>query len=290
MAWYIPIFLRIITGDIISKILIKKITGLPSRTRRLCWQFFFAMLYSYILAYFMGNLSLCHAWLIIAIIGVFNSYGAYCQWRAIDISLSKKSLFTQGDDLITMLLGYIILGETKILNLGIIGGIIVCLGAAGAIIWLDRKTESYKNMALLGWVAGFSIIWGVAVFSKRFFTLKDVSFATFLTAWYSGAWVGSLLILALAGKKEAGKKLNLAGIGSGLALASCIWLPLFLGYWTYTINYITIAQPFFMISEIIFPTLLGLFYFHEIKSITKAQKVAFGVAMAGIFIIALSYS
>ncbi len=289
MIWHIPIFLRIITGDIISKILIKKITGLPSRTRRLCWQFFFAMIFSYILAFFMENLSIGHAWLIIAIIGIFNSYGAYCQWRAIDISLSKKSLFTQSDDLITMLLGYVILDETKILNIGIVAGLIICLGAAGSILWFDRKSKNYRNMELLKWVAGFSIVWGFAIFSIRFFAIKNISATTFLTAWYSGAYIGSLLILLLSGKKEAGEKLDLAGISSGLALASCIWPPLFLGYWTYTINYITIAQPFFMISEIIFPTMLGLFYFHEIKTITKAQKNAFAIAILGIIIIALSY-
>lgn len=315
MTWQIAVLFRIATAHIFTPVLVKRITGLPSRARRLSLQFLFCTVFSFAFAILTGNgIEFNKYWFMIAAIGTANSLAAYCHWRAIDINLSKTSLFTQADDIITLLLAYIILGETKYFNSSLAIGMAFCFLAATAIVL--RKYQSADNPGvnlnakLIGWIAVYSVIWGGAVFAMRYFALKGVSFSAFLTSWYAGSYAGSLLILLLprlilkiakyfkfkfaenlsiAVKKEIGEKLSGSGIRGVLILSSAIWLSMFFGYCATKLAPLTVSQPIFLASEMILPALIGLWFFKEIKSLSLVEKIAFPLGIAGGIIIGISF-
>src|SRR3989344_9413055 len=111
MPWQVPVILRIVIGYLILPVLTKKIAKAPSRTRNLVWQYFLAAVFALIFAAIQGAELFQSRVLIVMLIGAFNAFACYCQWRAVDISLSKTSIATQWDDLITLGLGYLVLKE-----------------------------------------------------------------------------------------------------------------------------------------------------------------------------------
>lgn len=288
MPWQIPVIFRILFGNCIAPILIKRITTLPSRTRNLFWQYFFTTVFSVATALILQTDVWNHDTLVVMIIGAFNAFACYCQWRAVDISLSKTSLFTQGDDLITMCLGYLFLCETHYLTPLLLIGILLCVGSA--LFFSTTKAQSDrsgtaggtpKNLRLMTWVAMYSVIWGVAVFSMRYFALEDMSLPNYIVAWYTGSLIGAVVIRLFGGKKEAGQKLKAREVLKILPLSITIWVSLMAVYWANTLAPITVLQPIAQVSEMIFPTAIGLWIFNEAQMLRTKEKVIFACGFAG---------
>lgn len=238
--------------------------------------------------------------LILIAVGLFNSLGAYSQWQAVKISLSKNSLFTQADDVIGMFLGYLILGETKFLNPGLIAGIILCFGAVGLLVYpknsgnnaggsKDSADSSASNLALIKWVAIYSIIWGGAIFAARYFALEKMPFPEFLLGWYSGSFLGSQIIFASSQEGKARIHFSASEIFFIGALAIFIWLSMTLEYWVVNLAPITVSQPVFLVSEATLPVIIGLWIFKEAKSLTNREKLAYIIGIVGVIVIAFSY-
>lgn len=94
--------------------------------------------------------------------------------------MSRTSLFTYWDDLIAIGLSFAILGEQRFLStVGALGVGLSFLAVALFYIHANRKMERGKDVragfppALFFFVGIYSIIWGVAAFSNRFFNLKQ---------------------------------------------------------------------------------------------------------------------
>lgn len=293
MFWQIPVLCRLVTAYIAVPILLKQLVGLPSLKRRFCWQFFFCFTLSAGYSLFAG-FNLSFSTLILICLGLFNSVAAYAQWRAIRISLSKTSLFTQADDLTAMLLGYFILNETKFLSPGLVAGVLFCFGAAILII-LAKNSEkdnpdTKQNIVLIKWIAIYSIIWGIGIFFMRYFALENLSFPNFLFGWYGGTFLGSLIIFFCAKEEEISIQLNkkeIAGIG---LLALFTWISMVLGYWVAKLAPITVFQPIYLVSEAILPTIIGLLIFKESLSLLNKEKIAYVIGIVGTIAIALSYN
>ncbi len=293
MPWQVPIILSVLVSYIIAPILIKKIARSPSRTRNLVWQYFFAAALATLSALIIGTDFSGKQAVVVAIIGAFNAFACYCQWRAIDISLSKTSLFTQADDLICVFLGYLILGEGQLLNILLVIGVVFCVGSGLLFVW--EKIQKNKNdnkpfkHSIWLWVMLYSIIWGVAVFSKRYFFLGGMSLLTFVASWYGGSFCGACVVFALGGKKEAGEPLKLKQIGGVLVLAVIIWTSLMLGYWVRSLAPLTIVQPIYQIAEIILPTIIGLWIFKEAKELSTISRLAILIGLTGGMILIFGY-
>ncbi len=297
MYWQIPVMCRVIIGYMIAPALIKKIATAPSRTRSLVWQYFFSAVFALSIALIAG----ANLWetrvIAVAIIGAFNAFACYCHWRAVDISLSRTSLFTQADDLICLALGYIILGEGKFLSTWL--GIGLTLSLVSVSIFTFAKTRTpkadnaqkpeQKKWTIGIWVMLYSVIWGVAVFSMRYFSLQGMSLPGYIAAWYSGSYIGALVVFLLGGKKEAGAPLKRAQILRVAPLSLVIWLSLMSVYWAKMLAPITVVQPIFQVSEMIFPTLIGLWIFKEAKEMNIWSRLAIVLGLAGGTIIALSF-
>ena len=287
---------RIVFGYMIAPTLIKKIATAPSRTRSLTWQYFFSAILALSVALFAGANLWEQRVIAVAVIGAFNAFACYCHWRAVNISLSRTSLFTQADDLICLALGYIILGEGKFLSTWL--GIGLTLSLVSVSIFTFAKTRvpktdnaqnESKKWTIGVWVMLYSVIWGVAIFSMRYFSLNGMSLPSYIAAWYSGSYIGALVVFLLGGKKEAGAPLKKAQILRVAPLSLVIWLSLMSAYWAKMLAPITVVQPICQVSEMIFPTLIGLWIFKEAKELNIWSRLAIVLGLAGGTIIALSF-
>lgn len=285
LMWEIPVILFVLTHDVIAKVLLKKITEKGSRVRRLSTQFFFCLVLSVSVLLVSGETSSPSIeMLFIFFVGGVNSFAAYCQWRAIDISLSKTAFFTQAEDLIAMGLAYSVLGETQYLNTGLAAGVLLCTLPAVLLSVLPKKKGRQPSKdwrRLIGWVAGYSIIWGIALFATRSVATEGLSLPNFLVAWYTGAFVGSLVILLLSGKKERGEPLEQRDLGELLVLSLVVVASMLAYYWSVQLAPLTVVQPIYQVSEMIFPTLIGLYVFKEKEWLTRLETGMFVVGIGG---------
>ncbi|MBI2577535.1 MAG: hypothetical protein HYV77_01685 [Candidatus Wildermuthbacteria bacterium] len=325
MLWQIPVAARVATSHIVLPFLLKKIVGLPGRTTRLVWQFGLAFAFSLILVLTTGNpLFFGFPTLLLLLIGLLNSVGAYSQWRAMDVSLSKNAMLAQGDDIVALALGISFLSqERKSLNLQdpqLLFGIILTLIATLVFSWVAyRKDRNANNPSvttttsfffarhsllrtwrimdaewrtLLKWTLSYSVIWGIEMFLTRILAKEGVPLASFLVVRYGGSFLGSLAVRHFAGKKEAGGKLSLQGLSGILGITAvtlAIWLSALLNYAALQLTTLTVVILIYWGTEIVFPILIGLFVFKEGKTLLPVEKVVFGLALAGIVIILFAF-
>lgn len=295
MVWQVPVLFGLAMMAV-NPILMKRATGLPSRTRRIVWMFGFAMCLTLTFAYATGATFVGPACLTIAAIGFANSWGAYCQWRAVDISVSRTYLFTQADDLIAMALGWVMLREYEILS----GSAILATGvtiavATGVAIAVTRYRSAHTAESpdaadlrwarLACWIAGYSVIWGIANFAMRYFALRGVGVASFLAAWYVGSFIGALSIRFLLGAREAGSPLDGRGV-RGMFLLACTVVAQLLGWvWAQQLAPITVVQPIKQVAEMVIPTIIGLTVFKEGTGLGVGGYVRFAIGLAGCAVI-----
>ena len=298
MPWQLVVLSRVVSAHIVFPIIVKHLTGLPSRARKLSLQFLFCAVLSVIWlackpqpvlkpAIELGSIMM-PAMVLLLLVGGINSFAAYCQWQAIGINLSKTAVFTQADDFIAVLLGYVFLNELSFLNSFLLIGIILCFIAAGLFLG-GKKSNGQSNKALLLWIAGYSFIWGVTVFLIRYFALKGVSFPVFLTGWYGGSFLGSLIILRLEEKPGLFRLLTAKTVLKVFGLAVVVWLSMCLNFWTFKLVPLTVGEPIFLVTEMIFPALIGLYLFKEKRDLTREEITGFALGALGTVIIGLSF-
>lgn len=215
MGWEFPVITHVLTAYILHRIVLKKVVGLPGRTRRLAWMFGFCIMFAVLHFTVTAEDVDMQNWdsmLVVCGIGIINSFAAYASWRATDISLSITSLFTQADDLIGIGLAVVILDEARYTNSLLAAAIVLCITTA-AIFPIacfrsqdsqDKQRPKWGMLAI--WIAIYSVIWGGAYFAIRFFAVHSLPLAHFTIAWYSGAFVGSLIIrLFFQQKRSCGR-------------------------------------------------------------------------------------
>lgn len=294
MTWQFIMFIRIFTGNIIYPVFLKKVADKADKTRQQFWLYFFSALLSLGLILWTKDFAFKPALLIIIALGILNSAAIYFNLRAVAVSLSKSSALTQFDDIISILLGYIFLNETRFLNFTIIIGILLCLGAAMLFInfkeiFSKDKEQSAKKLLFLGYVAGYSAIWGLVGFSMRYFSIEGIPLTEYVFCWYAGAWIGSILLLLFRKKDVVEEKINKKGFFVLFFASLFMWLSLQLSFAAFQLAPITIIQPIFLVSELIFPVLIGLFIFKEIKQISKIEIIALLLGIAGGVTIGFSF-
>jgi len=296
MNWLFIVFARILIGNGLFPIIIKNIVGLPSRTRRFAWQFFFCVIFAVVIGLTISPLKFSWATWAILGLGFFNGLAALAQWKAIDISLSKTSIFTFWDDVIAMGLSYFILNERQYLSTWMYIGICLSLGAVIGFSIHSQKTHDGKNkktpLKFFIYVGFYSLIWGVAMFLMRYFGIAKVSGGSFLIPWYASAFIAAMVILFFYKQDQAQNKsktkLKFRDIGIMSILAFIIFVSLGLAYIAYQLKPQTIIQPFFLIGEMIVPTVIGLYLFKERKKLDTWEKIYFLIAISGGLLIAFN--
>ena len=293
MNWQLLVCAAFLYQYGLVQIVIKKIGAAEgSRTRKLVWQYFFAALLAVITGVIGGQIDLSWSFAIVAVIGAANAFACYCHWRAYDISMSRTAMLSNLDDLIAIGLGYAVLGELRVLTPILTAGIFLSVISATVFARIKHRDKSNdgRSARLAVWVFGYTVIWGLAMFSMRFFSLQGLNILTYVVAWYSGAWLGALVTrFVLMGRDEAGPPLTHTQRGKVFLLAVGIWTSLMLAYLMRTLFPITVLQPIQLVAEMSVPALIGLTIFNEARSMSRREIVMIIMALVGISLIAVGY-
>ncbi len=294
--WLVPVVGRILVANGIFPAVLKRNVGLHSRTKRFFLQYLFCSILAVAVAIAVGSLTVNPVTAGIVALGFFNGLAAYAQWKAIDISLSRTSLFTFWDDLIAMALSYVILHEGRVLTLGGYAGIVLSFGAVilFAVHTYQKKASGSTariNPRFFLYVAFYSVIWGVATFLMKYFGYTGVPTGTFMAAWYVGAFIAAIVLLFTYRDQTpaSGERLAARDAAWMLVLAACIMAALALGYWSYRMAPQNVVQPLFLVGEMIVPTLIGLYVFSERKGLVMKEKIYFALAIVGGLLVAFSF-
>jgi len=289
MTWQLLVFLRILSGQILFPILFKGASDLKYKTKQQFWIYSFCTALASLYFFSAKVRGLPGMMLIIIALGLLQSLAFYYSMRATNISQSKSSIFSVGGDFIAIILAYIFLKEIKYLNLNLLIGLLLCFISAAVFIYASRD-DLKKAKKFFGYILIYSTIWGVLAIFERKYALSGVPFAIFGLGWYAGNWLGSILLYEFTAAAEEKKyQIPLKEILIAFGVSFFIWISLFLSYLALKIAPITVVQPFFLISGMIFPALIGLYVYKEIKSITKHEFLAFVIGIIGGVIIAFSF-
>jgi len=290
MNWEFLVCIAILYQHGLVQIAIKKIGAVEgSRTRKLVWQYFFAALLALTTAAVAGQLALSWPIMIVAVIGAANAFACYCHWRAYDISMARTAVLSNLDDLTAIGLGYALLGELGVLTPVLTAGVIISIISATTFARVKRSNDGSSGR-LIGWVLGYSSIWGVATFSMRFFSVQGLSMPTFIAAWYAGAWFGALFTrYVIMGSDEAGPPLTHTQRAKTLLLAIAIWTSLISAYWIFQLVPITVIQPIQLVAEMSIPAVIAMIFFGEARNMSRKEIIVIAGGLIGVALIAIGF-
>lgn len=299
MSWQWALLLRIIIGDIATPIILKKLAVLSEITKRFFGMYLWIILLAFPCYMLLGDLKVINlSFLLIVLVGFFQSFGTYCYWRAVEIHLTKSSIYTIFDDLIAMAIGYIFLNEIQYLNNpALITGIMLSVGSSVMFVFIREKSSAGENqnfisksaLVFLGWTTGYNIFWGVGKSSLRIFALQDVSILNFVFAWYVGSFIGALALYCFVERRPPPIFKGTSGFLKIFPLAIVIILSLFLQYIASSMAPLTVVVPILQFAQMIFSCLIGLIIFKEGKKMTLFEKIALLIGLAGSMIITFSF-
>lgn len=294
MSWGIIVGAAFLYQYGLVQVAVKKIGAVEgSRTRKLVWQYFFAALLALITAAITGQIHVSWSFTIVAVIGAANAFACYCHWRAYDISMSRTAMLSNFDDLTAIGLGYAVLGELRVLTPILTAGIVLSVISTTVFAQVTHRGKSNGGRSadqLAVWVLGYTLIWGVAMFSMRFFSLQGLNILTYVVAWYSGAWFGAIFTrFVIIGRDEAGPPLTRVQKAKVSLLAVGIWTSLMLAYYIRTLVPITVVQPIQLVAEMSVPAIIGLTIFGERRSMSRKEIAVIVVGLIGISLVAIGF-
>lgn len=290
MSWQITLSFLIVIS--ISSFVLIKMTSdkLPKKAIGIFYQYLFCaiivILYAFLCKKFVMNLLIIN----IGALGFANAFGAYCQWRAFELNLSKTALFSPLINVIALGLAVIFLSEGSLWNFKLIIGVILCFLA----IWLfglvpnnkDSKKKIIQNKQWAVFTVVMIVVSGVSIFLMKLSSFS-ISRETFLVGWYSGAFLGSIVLIRF--EKQSLLKIPGKMFFRILLLSLSIVGSLFTLYWTFQLGgSISIVVPLQMLFVAIASVLIGLFLFKERRRFSKKEWYGFLVGIIGAILISLS--
>lgn len=289
----------------------KDLADKGARKRALILQYLACFVSAVAVAPFFGWVRLDASFAIILVIGFANGFACYCQWQAMAVSMSKNSLFTFLDDCIALMLAYTILGETRFLNPMLIAGTVMSIGVAICYAIHDYPKQVEQEKAgklksagimrglpphtLLYYVAVYSVIWGVANFSMRYFAVEKIGAFRFLVPWYAGALIAALVVYLRRDRKETMPDGNpilplewkglASRLGFGVIIAACLAVE----YKALEHAPQAVVQPILLVAELLVPTAIGLYWFHEREKLDAGEWKYFAFGILGGLLAAAGY-
>jgi len=249
--------------------------------------------------------------LAVAVIGFFNAFALYCFWRATAISQSKTGIYAIFDDLLAMGLGWLLLGEgtflTRLLSVGIVLAVLsTYLMARGEKLRLRKENltsggEKTSEESIIPWVFGFCVIWGVAIFSFRYFaTAQGMHFSTFAFSWYAGALAGAFCVTKIPFKGNLAARSDQAGREANPQSLKQVWAcSILFGVLNITglvlLNIILKIAPLVAVmpANLVFasavPVLVGLAIFKEYKQMNRLEMFSIVVGLTSVVVIAFGF-
>ncbi len=295
-AWWIPVVLYIALAFGLVRWIGKKYIVGDKRTRRLLIQFLTCFTGAMVLLAITGQWSLVFtSTVIVWFIGLANGIACFYNWKAQDLSMGKTSVFTIWDDVIAMSLSYFVLSEGRFINGWTGCGIAVSLLALilfAQHAYRHRKKDSALPMECFVYIAIYSVIWGVAMFSERYFSAEYIPVAPFLVAWYGGSVISALglrLFMHEQDPKQHGD-LSLRDIGFTIVYSLLTISCFGVAYWSYRAPQV-IVQPIYLVAEAIVPVLVASWFFsdHKGEKFDTAEKAFLGLAAVAVVLIFIGF-
>lgn len=287
MNWQLVLMTNIIIFAV-AQVLIKLIVGKLPKAQALSLQFLInaLIMFSFVLA--KNQFHFSDEALKVIPLGVLASLGAYCQWKAIAVSLSRTALFLPLAGSLTVGLAALFLGETKEWSSGLMAGIIICFLAA--FFFRNQSKEKAEgnresDKKWLFFVVGMILIFGITNFLMKAFS-SDIPRGQFLFYWYAGTFLGSLPLLFLEKQNPLewpGRIVFLVPLASLAILGN-----LATQYWAFQLTLASRVVPFQTFGTTFVPVLIGWFVFKERKGLSKKELLAFFTGLAGASLIILS--
>lgn len=310
IAWLGLVFLRAIACDLTIAILTKVWAKRPERNTVFMRQYIVAAVASFAvfvgvsLVYGMPEIS--SAVLVIMAIGAANAFGSYCHWRAIAISQARTAILSVFDDLIAMSLGWLILGEGSFFSPTLGCGAAMAVCGVAVMSWpAFRKSASAKSAAdsqqkaqsesILPWVIGFCVVWGVAIFSMRYFSLSGgMPILTYAVSWYAGSLIGAIAVVKLLPKASSSSVpvqpgSNLVVWGYCCALGMLIFLALLLLSTALRLAPLLAVVPVTLVIACVVPLLVATLIFREHREMTRIEILGLFMGVSGVILVALGY-
>lgn len=303
MTWHAPVVLVVIFAYVVHPYVNKKIANDDKyKIAKIAIFPVFALVGSlllFILGKFFGlidgSIVINKDVLIFFLISLLNPLANYFHWQALKTHQSLTAVFTWLDDLVCLALGYFVLSEGKFLNIHIILGMVMIFMAV--VIFSSFKgsirginAEQLRNLIIS--VAKYSVIWGAVMFLMRFFALRGMRWFEFVPTWYLGSSVGGLVLFLLSDKETRGSATDLRPylpICFGMGISALVSMLLMYRVRSWPNLPILATQPIFQASEMILPTLVGLYVYHEKKNFNWLGWAAMAIGLVGGLIIAFSF-
>lgn len=297
--WIILIVLRITIAHIVFPVVVKntlkRLGDLPQSRKPILigGQFLGSLLLSILMSLFFSFYEAPYKWNYLPFLaiglGVLNSYGEYCAWRAMDISLSKTAIGTQMDDLIAISVEYLFFGAAVVYRPSLLVGIALCFTAVFFLTGLGATKKDLLNRRLIKFVIGYSVFWGLADASFRFFNLKGLPMSEFLICWYAGSCLGIAALMFFFNyikREKISLKTSKRDKRDAIILSlSGAWIPMAIGYMIAKLVPVAVYQPVFLVSEAVLPTLIGLLYFKEHKEMKPKEWIAIALGFIGTILV-----
>lgn len=298
--WLVPVVLKIIVNNGCAPFFTKQIVHLPDRAKRHFVVYLFCVLLSLLFVLAFGSLATLGFAPMIFSIGLLNGVGHYLYWRAMDISLSKSSLYLLWGDIVSMSLCYGVLGEGRFLTTGVTVGVLLSITSAIMFVRADylrhqrsEQVRAAQSLRFYAFIGVSSTVFGVAAFLIRLWVTQEVPVQDFLFSWYTGCVISAALVYvgskffsydnpSLVATRYTWADIFRIGLVS-LSIAGSLSLI----FWAYHAPQL-VVQPIFMVASATVPALLGLFVFGEHKHLGRAEWVYFSVGMLGALTIAFS--
>ncbi len=234
----------------------------------------------------------------IFVIGIANAYGGYCQWKAIQISMIRNSLFGVMPSLFSMALAFVLLGEAKHLTSLAWSGMGIC-ALAVAVFTISRYVRKRKEhqddgstLALIQYIASYAVIWGITGFLLKTDVVQELDVAQFMLGMYCGSFVTATTLMILLSRQEREKhdapldlKKTIPLLG---VLAVCIVTWVGVSYFAYKHFFFVMVAPITMVITTVVPVIISILFFKkERNELTKFEWAVLSMGILGIVILAL---
>ncbi len=239
-------------------------------------------------------------------LGILNALAAYSEWKATEISLSKKGLFSFWGSLLAMALAYQYLGEGKQMTGDQLVGI--ALSVAAAVLFAvhefykqHRQEDPEQGMqdkrritlSFYAFVLAFNLIWGIATFLSKKYSQEGVPVETWILGWYGGSVIGALIIVCgirLHDRKhnrlQAVTSLSSKEVLMTLAMAVFMVGWVFGFYFLYSIYPLMVLQSLLLVIGMINSLWIGLVMYKERRKIDRIQALLYVLALIGGILVA----
>lgn len=295
--WQFAVFASIILGNVFATALFHELGSADSKQRaqNVALQYAFIFTATAVLWFFFGTSISFAAGGSIAIVGAINALGAYFQWRAYAISLNVSALILTLTTVFAFSLSGLLLGEWEAFSepFRLLGICLVVFGITLYFIHGNKKNSGYiphVPLSFLNYALPAVLIFGTATFFINVWAQNGITPVNFVFSWYTGAFIGSLVLLIASAKNVAFRPRAFSARQGLLILGAAVCVLGSMGFSFVSFQLVgqALTLPIYAVGGIVGPALVGIVFFREWEQMDRVIWAYFGIAFLGALLLALA--